>query len=442
MSEALDRKNDPNAIVQGPDGPAIPGVDFPIPTGQLDADPWSWPLEKIDPSDSLLFQHDQIWGWFERLRKEDPVHYTAESFFGPYWSVTTFDEIVQVEKDPETYSSAGSITIGNPQPEFPISPGFIAMDGERHIKHRNTVAPVVAPRNLKRMEPLIRERVISILDSLPVGESFDWVDRVSIELTTAMLATMFDFPFEERRKLTHWSDIATTAPDQTGATGVTREERKNILMECLSEFQALLDARRGKGTGLDFVSMIANGADMQDLKPLEYLGTLILLIVGGNDTTRNSISGGVLALNENPAEYDKLRANPGIIPNMVSEIIRWQTPLAHMRRTATRDAELAGKTIRAGDKVVMWYVSANRDEQVIPRANEFLIDRKNARTHLSFGWGKHFCVGSRMAEMQLRILWEEIMQRYRMVEVAGEPVRVRSNFVKGFRELPVRLHPL
>ncbi len=316
------------------------------------------------------------------------------------------------------------------------------MDGERHIQHRNTVAPVVAPRNLKRMEPLIRERVISILDSLPVGETFDWVDRVSIELTTAMLATMFDFPFEERRKLTHWSDIATTAPDQTGATGVTREERKRILMQCLAEFQSLLDERGGGGKGLDFVSMIANGADMQDLEPLEYLGTLILLIVGGNDTTRNSISGGVLALNENPAEYDKLRANPAIIPNMVSEIIRWQTPLAHMRRTATRDAELAGKQIRAGDKVVMWYVSANRDEQVIPRANEFLIDRKNARTHLSFGWGKHFCVGSRMAEMQLRILWEEIMQRYRRVEVAGEPVRVRSNFVKGFRELPVRLHPL
>ncbi len=423
-------------------GDAIPGVDFPIPTGQLDADPWSWPLEKIDPSDSLLFEHDQIWGWFERLRREDPVHYTAESFFGPYWSVTTFDDIVQVEKDPETYSSSGSITIGDPQANFPISPGFIAMDGERHIRHRNTVAPVVAPRSLKRMEPLIRERVVSMLDALPVGETFDWVDRVSIELTTAMLATMFDFPFEERRKLTYWSDIATTAPDQTGATGVTREERKEVLLECLGEFQRLLDQRRGDRSGLDFVSMIANGADTQDLEPLEYLGTLILLIVGGNDTTRNSISGGVLALNENPAEYEKLRSNPGLIPNMVSEIIRWQTPLAHMRRTATRDAELAGRSIRRGDKVVMWYVSANRDERVIPRANEFLIDRKNARTHLSFGWGKHFCVGSRMAEMQLRILWEEIMQRYRKVEVVGEPVRVRSNFVKGFRELPVRLQPL
>ena len=439
MSQSVDSERNPRNNPESPLG-LVPGVDFPAPTGQLDADPATWPLEKIDPSDALLFEHDQIWGWFERLRKEDPVHYTADSFFGPYWSVTKFDDIVSVEKDPETYVSHPSITIGDIDPDFPISPGFIAMDGERHIRHRKTVAPVVAPKNLKRMEPVIRERVVAILDTLPIGETFNWVDAVSIELTTAMLATMFDFPYDERASLAYWSDIATTSPAQVGATGQTEEERRTELLQCLARFKELKAERTGSGHGVDFVSMIANGPDMQDLEDLEYLGTLILLIVGGNDTTRNSISGGVLALNENPAEYDKLRANPDVIPNMVSEIIRWQTPLAHMRRTAIKDAELGGKQIKTGDKMVMWYVSANRDETVIPRANEFLIDRENARTHLSFGWGKHFCVGSRVAEMQLRILWEEIMQRYRMVEVAGEPVRVRSNFVKGFTELPVRLH--
>nr|MDJ0869827.1 cytochrome P450 [Myxococcota bacterium] len=132
---------------------------------------------------------------------------------------------------------------------------------------------------------------------------------------------------------------------------------------------------------------------------------------------------------------------PGLIPNMVSEIIRWQTPLAHMRRTATRDTELRGKQIRKGDKVVMWYVSGNRDEEAIERADEFWIDRPNARKHLSFGWGVHFCMGSRLAEMQLRVLWEEVLRRYREVEVVGPPVRVRSNFVKGYTELPVRIHP-
>jgi cytochrome P450 len=213
-------------------------------------------------------------------------------------------------------------------------------------------------------------------------------------------------------------------------------------MECLEVFTGLWKKRedRTQADRLDLVSLLANSEATRDLSPMDYLGTLILLIVGGNDTTRNSISGGVLALNENPAEYEKLRNDPGLIPNMVNEIIRWQTPLAHMRRTATRDTELGGKKIRRGDKVVMWYVSANRDETAIPRANEFLIDRPNSKKHLSFGWGVHFCMGSRLAEMQLRILWEEVMKRYRMVEVAGEPVRTRSNFVKGFTELPVRLH--
>ena len=410
---------------------------------QVGIDPWSIPLEQIDVSDFDLFATDSHWRFFERLRDEDPVHYCAQSEFGPYWSVTRFEDIVTVEKDPETYSSARTITIADPDPIFPLEAGFITMDGPKHDAHRKVVQPVLSPRNLVVLEPLIRERVIEILDALPVGETFDWVDRVSIELTTGMLATLFDFPWEQRRKLTFWSDMATTKSEPEGTPGgVTIEEQKTHLTECLAMFTDLWKQREGKphGERLDFVTALANGAATRDLDPMSYLGTLVLLIVGGNDTTRNSISGGVLALNENPKEYEKLRKDPGLIPNMVSEMIRWQTPLAHMRRTATRDTTLAGKSIKQGDKVVLWYVSANRDERVIERANEFLIDRANPRQHLSFGWGVHFCVGSRLAEMQLRILWEEIMERFDKVEVVGEPVRVRSSFVKGFAELPVRLH--
>ncbi len=411
--------------------------------GQAGADPYSIPLEKIDVSDSEIFETDTLWGYFERLREEDPVHYCAESEFGAYWSVTRFDDIVTVEKNPEIFSSARSIVVGDPNPDFPLEAGFITMDGPRHIAHRKTVQPVVAPRNLKRLEPLIRERVIEILDGLPVGETFDWVDRVSIELTTGMLATLFDFPYEERRKLTFWSDMATASPDMVGAVGFTEEQRQEALKGCLQEFTELWKEREGKpqGESLDLISALANGPATQGLLPMEYLGTLVLLIVGGNDTTRNSISGGVVALNENPKEYQKLRDDPSLIPNMVSEMIRWQTPLAHMRRTATRDTELAGKKIKQGDKVVMWYVSGNRDESVIERANEFLIDRPNPKQHLSFGWGVHFCVGSRLAEMQLRILWEEILERFHEVKVVGTPERVRSNFVKGFTKLPVRVSP-
>jgi cytochrome P450 len=415
----------------------------PSSLGQAGADPYSIPLEKIDVSDAELFQTDTLWGYFERLRKEDPVHYCAESEFGPYWSVTRFEDIVTVEKDPKTYSSARSIVLQDPDPEFPVEAGFITMDGPQHLAQRNTVQPVLSPRNLRRLEPLIRERVIEILDGLPVGETFDWVDRVSIELTTGMLATLFDFPYEQRRKLTHWSDIATSSPDQLADHGLTEEGGREVLLECLESFTGLWKERQGKPDPdrLDLITALANGAATKDLDPMQYLGTLILLIVGGNDTTRNSISGGVLALNENPKEYQKLRDDRKLIPNMVSEMIRWQTPLAHMRRTATQDTVLAGKQIKKGDKVVMWYVSGNRDESFIDRANEFLIDRKNARQHLSFGWGVHFCVGSRLAEMQLRILWEEIMTRYEKIEVVGEPIRVKSSFVKGFEKLPVRVHP-
>jgi len=416
----------------------------PIPSkGQAGADPYSIPLERIDVSDAELFETDTLWGFFERLRKEDPVHYCAESEFGPYWSVTRFEDIVHVEKSHEIFSSARSIVLSDPEPDFPLEAGFITMDGERHDAHRQVVQPVASPRNLKLLEPLIRGRVIEILDGLPRGETFDWVDRVSIELTTRMLATLFDFPYEQQRKLTFWSDMATSSPEQLAAIGSSEEEQRAALMECLAVFTALWKERQGKPQGerLDLVTALANGAATQDLDPMEYLGTLVLLIVGGNDTTRNSISGGIVALNENPKEYQKLRDDPALIPNMVSEIIRWQTPLAHMRRTATRETELAGKKIKKGDKVVMWYVSGNRDETVIERANEFLIDRKNARQHLSFGWGVHFCMGSRLAEMQLRILWEEILTRFRTVEVVGEPIRVRSSFVKGFSKLPVRVHP-
>jgi cytochrome P450 len=416
----------------------------PVSKGQAGKDPYSIPLDKIDVSDSELFETDTLWGYFERLRKEAPVHYCAESDFGPYWSVTKWDDIVHVDKHHEQFSSAVSIVLGDPDPDFPLEAGFITLDPPVHDEQRKVAQPVVMPRNLMLLEPLIRERVAEILDTLPVGETFNWVDLVSIELTTRMLATLFDFPFERRHKLTFWSDMATSSPNLVGASNVTEEEREAALMECLEEFTVLWNERVNKDPSgrLDLITMLAHGEATKNMTPMEYLGTLVLLIVGGNDTTRNSITGGVLALNENPAEYDKLRANPKLIPKMVSEIIRWQTPLAYMRRTALEDVELGGQQIKKGDKVVMWYVSGNRDETVIDRANEFLIDRDNPRQHLSFGFGLHRCMGNRLAEMQLRIVWEEILKRFDKVEVVGDPVRVRSNFVKGFLELPVRVHPV
>jgi cytochrome P450 len=399
------------------------------------------PLEELDVSDPRLFETDRWRPYFERLRREDPVHYLADSPFGPFWSVTKFNDIVHVDTHHQVYSSSPTIVIGDLTDDMKFD-NFIFMDPPKHDVQRAAVQPVVAPANLAKLEPVIRERAGRILDSLPVGEEFDWVDRVSIELTTQMLATLFDFPFEDRRKLTRWSDLAVATPELAGAMLVTQQERIAGLQECLATFSQLWQERLGREPGYDLISLLQASEHTRDMvhQPMEFLGNLLLLIVGGNDTTRNSITGGVLALNQNPAEYAKLRENPGLIPGMVSEIIRWQTPLAHMRRRAREDTELGGKRIRAEDKVVMWYVSGNRDDSVIERADEFIIDRPKARHHLSFGFGIHRCMGNRLAEMQLRIVWEEITQRFRFVEVVGEPVRVRSNFVKGYESLPVRLH--
>ena len=407
-------------------------ADAPLP------DPWALPLEAIDVSDGRLLEEDAWRPWFARLRAEAPVHYCADSAFGPYWSVTRFDDIKAVDMDHHTFSSEPAIIIGDPLPDFRTR-SFIGTDGPRHDAERKAVQPAVAPRQLANLEPLIRRRVCAILDSLPVGERFDWVPTVSVELTTQMLATLFDFPFEERHKLPYWSDVATSGA-ATGSGRISEAERQAELMKMHDYFAELWKQREAE-PGNDFVSMMVHSEAYQGMTPMEFLGQLNLLIIGGNDTTRNSISGGVYALNRFPGEYDKLRADPTLIPNMVAEIIRWQTPLAHMRRTVKTDVEFRGQHMKAGDKVVMWYVSGNRDEDAFEAADDLVIDRPNARSHVSFGYGVHRCMGNRLGEMQLRVLWEEILARFHTVQVVEEPVRVRSNFVKGYASLPVVLHP-
>ena len=399
------------------------------------------PLETINVADPALYQQDVWQPYFRRLRRDDPVHYCAESLVGPYWSVTRHKDIIDVEVNHRVFSSAsalGGITIMDRPSELEL-PMFIAMDPPKHDAQRKVVQPIVAPDNLSNMEPVIRGRVQKILDSLPRGETFNWVERVSIELTTQMLAALFDFPFEDRAKLAFWSDCATANPLAGGYID-SEEKREQVFRECLTYFMGLWNQRVNAAPRGDLISMLAHGDSTRNMSPREFLGNLILLIVGGNDTTRNSISGGVLFLNQFPEEYAKLRANPALIDSMTPEIIRFQTPLAHMRRTAVADFELGGKTIRAGEKVVMWYISGNRDEEAIPDPDRFIIDRARPRSHLSFGFGIHRCVGKHLAEMQLKILWEEILARLERIEVVGEPKRIYSSFVHGISDLPVRIH--
>ena len=400
----------------------------------------SMPLEAIDPANPDYFVEDTVGHYFARLRRDDPVHRSVSPVFGPYWSVTRYQDIMSVDTNHAVFSSdwsLGGITLTDP-PEGEKLKMFIAMDPPVHDEQRKAVTPIVAPPNLATMEPLIRERTCHVLDGLPRNETFNWVDKVSIELTTLMLATLFDFPLQDRRLLTWWSDVATMNK-AINPNALEPAERMAELGKMLEYFTRLWNERVNSAPKTDLVSMLAHGPSTRNMSPLEYMGNLVLLIVGGNDTTRNSMTGGLLALHDHPDQWAKLRTNPKLVDSLVPEIIRWQTPLAHMRRTATADIEVAGKLIKRGDKVAMWYLSGNRDGSAIEDPDRFIIDRARPRQHLSFGFGIHRCVGNRLAELQLRILWEEILKRFEAIEVVGPPVRVRSTFVRGFSSLPVRI---
>lgn len=395
-------------------------------------------VDPLDVTRPELYRDDTWHAPFRTLRETAPVYRCEDSAFGPYWSISTYKPIVEIESLPELYSSqAGGITVADLMEGDISMPMFIAMDRPKHTGQRRTVAPAFTPSEMQRMRADIVCRTAEILDELPVGETFDWVDRVAIELTTQMLAILFDFPWGDRRKLTYWSDWAGDI--EIAKDPVRKEERRAILFQCASEFGALWNSKIGKEPTPDLISMMIHSDAMAEMDQMEFLGNLILLIVGGNDTTRNSMSAFAWGLSQFPDERAKLEADPSLISNAVQEIIRWQTPLAHMRRTATADTELMGQQIRAGDKLALWYISANRDESVFERPDEIVVDRANARRHLAFGHGIHRCVGARLAELQIGVLMEEMAKRRLRVNVVGEPERVAACFVHGYKQMPVEL---
>jgi cytochrome P450 len=417
------------------------------------------PLETLDPAKPERFPKGE-WQWvFERLRAEDPVHLTADEHteFGRYWSLTRWEDIQAADTNHELFSADGIITLNRPQTAAQAAAAFndgtmteeemqerqqagirslLSMDPPDHEIHRGSVAEGVAPANLAALEPLIRERAGAILDGLPIGEEFDWVDKVSIELTAMTLATLFDYPQEKRRQLTHWSDVITT-PAGPGEPAETQEDHDQAVRDFYVTMSGLVKHRRSEEPRLDFISLMAHSPHSQDFTEAELFGDSVVLLVGGNDTTRNTITGSVYLLDKHPEENAKLRANPKLIPSMVSETIRWQTPLTHMARRTTRDVEIKGKVIPKGDRVVMWYVSGNRDEAKVENGDSWIIDRKNPRQHLSFGFGIHRCLGNKLAELQLRIIWEEMLARFPEITVVGEPKRSHGHFIKGYESMTV-----
>ncbi|MDA7784759.1 cytochrome P450 [Pseudomonadales bacterium] len=401
-------------------------------------------LSNLHPANPKLFGEERILPYFAKMRAEQPIHYCSDSPYGPYWSVSRYADIKATDQDHVNFSSDaifGGVQIddaivGDVNSDFFVK-SFITMDAPDHSSQRKAVSKIVAPGSLMNFESLIRERTTTLLDTLPVGETFDWVETVSIELTTMMLATLFDFPFEDRSKLTRWSDVTTAEP---GSKIVgSQEERVAELMECLMYFKRLKEERKDGPPAFDLVTMLAQDAATADQPDSNFLGNLLLLIVGGNDTTRNTMSASINAFHQFPEQFAKLRENPDLLNNAISEIIRWQTPLSHMRRTVINDTHIGEQAVKKGDKIVMWYYSGNRDERMFENADSIDITRANARNNISFGFGVHRCLGMRLAEMQMRVLWQEIMTRWQRIEIVGDVTRVESNFINGYESMPVRI---
>ena len=396
-------------------------------------------LATLDVTDANIYVRDSWRPVFAKLRAEAPVHFCPQTPFGAYWSISRHADIQAVEARPDLFSSDmkyGGITVLDQVGDI-NRPQFIAIDRPKHSDQRRVVAPAFGPGEMSRMAESIRVRTAELLDGLPFDQPFNWVEQVSIPLTTDMLAILFDFPWEDRHLLTFWSDIAG---DIEGALDPeTAPQYVQHGFEMLAYFDRLFAERKALPPSGDLISMMVHSEAMGNMPPLERIGNLILLIVGGNDTTRNTMSGLVRAFDHYPDQWETLINNPAKIAAAVPEIIRWQTPLAHMRRTCVVDTDVGGQMIKAGDKVVMWYLSGNRDESVFPDAERLDIDRPNARRHLSFGFGVHRCVGARLAELQIQILLEEMLKRNMTVKVTGEVEHVPQSFVHGYKDLPVTI---
>ncbi len=399
---------------------------------------------------------------FSRLRAEDPVAWCPEPWGGPgFWSITKYDDIQFVGKSPELFGSdadLGGITLPSNEMirtrlkeegrtpvledsaeelrQFEGGKSMISMDPPAHVQHRRMVAPGFTPQKLTALALQIRNRASELLDRIKDEKEVEFVSSVAAELPIQMLAELLAIDQSMRHKLFEWSNIIIGGDDPDVV--ISQEQVRQAIME-LAMFAMQVYQERKEDPGEDLISMLVHSEiDGEPLAIQDYLSAMILLVVAGNETTRNSISGGIWALSEHPEEKQKLLDNPSLIPSAVAEIIRWVHPVIYMRRTAVADGMIAEQKIKKGDKLAMWYISGNRDEDQWADPFEFNVTREGPR-HLSFGHGQHLCIGWRLAEMQLTIVLEEVLSRFPDIRVSGEVNRLRSNFLNSPKTMQVVL---
>jgi linalool 8-monooxygenase len=407
------------------------------------------PIDLKDPDLYLPGLPHETFAW---LRTNDPVYWNPEEDGAGFWAVTRHADIVAVSADPLTFSSArengghrifNENTIGGEG----IEASMISMDPPRHVDYRRMVMGGFTPPRLRDMEAGIRRRAVNLIEAMIAraraeGEPIDFVSAFSAPYAIQTLAELFGVSETDGDKLFEWSNAVIGEDDPE--LRVSQDYMSACIQE-MAGYSLRVWGERTARPGSDLISMLVKAAqDGTEMSVPRYLATFILLVVAGNETTRNSISGGLIALDENPEQRERAMADPAILPHMAQEIVRWVSPVLHMRRTATRDAEIGGVNVRAGDKVVMWYASGNRDEAVFADPYRFDIGRTakaGAGKHVGFGYGEHVCLGQRLAELQLRVAYEELFSRLEDLKPAGPPRRLRSNFINGIKSLPVTFKP-